>query len=290
MGVTDYVPRTWDGIESLSPEEFHRRCCGEGEGEGKGEVVLLDVRNHYESRIGYFVDARTGEPAVRPGIRRFSQWPLWVRRYLMDGNGNENGTGEGRQIMTYCTGGIRCEKGVRWMAENMERRDGDRVCTLKGGIAAYLMWMDGEIKEGRKTAVDSLFRGKNYVFDARGSTGLEADEPSEPVSNCHVCTNPSDRLSKCRSRGCHLILVVCELCEEGKEPRCCQDCHDSDRSAVHGSLGAGQRPICACEKERESQLWGGYSGKTPKVQHWRRGRKLSKPGVNSMNIQINTID
>ncbi len=71
MGVTSYVPRDWDVVESLPPAEFHERLCGL-DGDGR-EIVLVDVRNHYESRIGYFVDPSTGESALRPAIRRFGQ-------------------------------------------------------------------------------------------------------------------------------------------------------------------------------------------------------------------------
>jgi predicted sulfurtransferase len=67
MGVTNYIPEAWDAIESLEPAEFHERCWADENN------VLIDVRNHYESRIGYFVNPKTGEGAVRPGIRRFSQ-------------------------------------------------------------------------------------------------------------------------------------------------------------------------------------------------------------------------
>jgi len=56
----------------------------------------------------------------------------------------------GGQIMTYCTGGIRCEKGVRFLAERMEKKKGDKVSTLKGGIAAYLMWMERGNKARQK--------------------------------------------------------------------------------------------------------------------------------------------
>ncbi|TAQ90060.1 hypothetical protein B7494_g1598 [Chlorociboria aeruginascens] len=133
MGVTNYAPRDWGIIETLPPQEFHARCWGEG-------VLLLDVRNHYESRIGYFVDPKTEQPALRPGIRRFSQFPQYVRRWMdSEGKeerkeegkreGKEEKEKEGRNIMTYCTGGIRCEKGVRYMAENMERREGDTIYT-----------------------------------------------------------------------------------------------------------------------------------------------------------------
>lgn len=249
MGVTNYIPQNWNEIESLSPAEFHERCYSDS------QTMLLDVRNHYESRIGYFVDPKTGEAALRPPIRRFSQWPQYVKKYLTGSQGEGECEKGGRQIMTYCTGGIRCEKGVRWMQEKMEKREGDRVCTLKGGIAAYLTWIDGEIRLGKKRPEDSLFRGKNYVFDARGSTGLRGEVSLEPVSSCHVCGKLEDRLSKCQSKGCHLILVVCEDCEAA-DPRCCQSCRDIDETVAANSDQKVSRPICDCERERETLLWG----------------------------------
>ncbi|TVY54897.1 Thiosulfate sulfurtransferase/rhodanese-like domain-containing protein 2 [Lachnellula cervina] len=276
MGVTNYLPSSWDSIEVLTPEEFHERCHTEP------NTLLLDVRNHYESRIGYFVDPRTGEPALRPQIRRFSQWPQYVNRRMV---GEERGE---RQILTFCTGGIRCEKGARFLQE----RTGERVATLKGGVAAYLMWMDKEIEQGRKRPEESLFKGRNFVFDARGSTTLEEDSKFEPVAKCHVCTNPSERLSKCRSKGCHLVLVVCAACELSDDPRCCQSCLDMDNLAhadENPDTNFGPGPICACEKEREADLWGEYV-KPPKQQKTRKGtRKGLRDGMN-MNIQVKVID
>ncbi len=279
MGVTNYVPVKWDEIESLDPEDFHQRCHDEP------ETFLLDVRNHYESRIGYFVDPKTGEPASRPQIRRFSQWPQYVKRQMRSSESHQQ---RGRHIMTYCTGGIRCEKGARFLQENMERRDGDRVCTLKGGIAAYLTWMDKEIKLGRKSPDESLFRGRNYVFDARGSTGLDASA-AEPVSTCHICRNPSDRLSKCRSKGCHLVLVICDACEMN-DPRCCESCHEFDKQNAVGDQVIetnSPRPICACERKRERELWGPEQEKKPKSQGWRKAAKLGS--LNHIDIQVKTI-
>ena len=274
MGVTDYVPKNWGAIESLSPKEFHERCFEQG------EKVLIDVRNHYESRIGYFVDPVSGTEAVRPRIRRFSQWPQYVKRFMAGSDEEQKKTG--RQIMTYCTGGIRCEKGVRYLQEKMEKREGDRICTLKGGIQAYLTWMDKEIREGRMKPEDSLFKGRNYVFDARGSTGLSGDVTVEPVSKCQTCSMPSDRLSKCQSRGCHLVLVVCQDCEEGAGPRCCGSCEkfDGEFSVYQEDAVPLRRPICDCEKEREAQLWGG--------EQFRPSNSQKKNG--KIDIRVKLID
>ena len=202
--------------------------------------------------------------------------------------GEETGRGRGekengRQIITYCTGGIRCEKGARFLSENIG--PGDSVYTLQGGIAAYLLWMEAEIAHGRKTAAESLFHGRNYVFDARGSTALGGGVEGEvlPVAECHLCKKPEDRLSKCHSRGCHLVLVVCSFCEEA-DPRCCRDCVELDRQE---GVRKGPRPICECEKEREVRLWGKRDGgKLPKTHGGWKERK-SRSGL---NIQFKTID
>ncbi|TVY53539.1 UPF0176 protein, partial [Lachnellula suecica] len=134
---------------------------------------------------------------------------------------------------------------------------------------------------------ESLFKGKNFVFDARGSTALGKGGDSEPVAKCHVCAASSDRLSKCRSKGCHLVLVVCAACELSADPRCCQSCLDMD-ILVHadGDLetSSGPRAICECEKERETELWGGEYVKLPKPQ------KGKKKATRDINIQVKVID
>ncbi|KAL1296884.1 hypothetical protein AAFC00_004499 [Neodothiora populina] len=271
LGITNYAPLSWQVVAELAPAEFHRRCYEEN-------IELLDLRNHYESRIGYFVDPRTRSPAVRPQIRRFSQFPRYYKAAYLRDSPTPTGEGESqRQILTYCTGGIRCEKATRWMAERDDATVGvnRQICTLRGGIAAYLDWVDEEIAAGRMTADDSLFKGKNYVFDARGAMSL--DEAShDPVSQCHVCGKAEDRLSKCRTSRCHLVLVVCADCEE-KDPTCCESCREGS-AAVDGTTKA--REMCECEKQREYSLWGPELPKLPKMQTSRRA-KTNKHGLNN---------
>jgi predicted sulfurtransferase len=281
LGVTNYSPSTWEAVRALEPADFHQKCVDE-------DVKLVDVRNYYESRIGYFVSPTSGE-AVKPPIRRFSQWPQWVKEHgdeLMENKAESEGLEKSKpQVLTYCTGGIRCEKGVRWMEEYMskdELRNQGQIYTLKGGIAAYLTWMEAEIAAGRKTAEDSLFKGRNYVFDARGSTGLAG---AEPVSTCHSCGIPSGRLSKCVSPGCHLVLVVCPTCELG-DVRCCRDClklcHE-EQGDVSGHRRP--RPLCECEQARERELWAGERVKEPKTQGWRT-KKRTKEGGQGKKLDI----
>lgn len=287
LGVTNYSPSTWEAVQALEPAEFHQKCCDEN-------VKLVDVRNYYESRIGYFVSPTSGE-AVKPPIRRFSQWPQWVKEHGDEVMGKEEeqvGLQKSQpQVLTYCTGGIRCEKGVRWMEEYMsrdEQRSLGKIYTLKGGIAAYLTWMEAEIAAGRKTAEDSLFKGRNYVFDARGSTGLAG---AEPVSNCHSCGIPSDRLSKCVSPGCHLVLVVCPTCELG-DVRCCHNCLElySQEQPGDGAEHRRPKPLCDCEQARERDLWAGVRVKEPKTQGWRKKKRMQDGHGKNLDIRIKVAE
>lgn len=240
LGVTNYSPSSWSNVISLPPAEFHDLL-------EKGDIPLIDVRNHYESRIGYFVTS-DGTVAVRPAVRRFSQWPGYVVRHVMGNDMYKQRQG----IATYCTGGIRCEKGARWMQEALARdgASGDTpVYTLRGGIVAYQAWMQGEVDAGRKMPQDGFFRGTNYVFDARGAIGAQ-----QVVSTCHGCMRPEDRLGKCEMPGCHLVLVVCEPCEQGGGIACCADCRhiESEQQAT----STRSRRMCQCESDRERSLWG----------------------------------
>ncbi|KAL3427152.1 hypothetical protein PVAG01_00661 [Phlyctema vagabunda] len=304
MGVTNYAPRNWSDVLALSPAEFHARSHAAP----PATTLLLDVRNHYESRIGYFVSPHTGEPALRPPIRRFSQFPQYVRSHLSDFTPASKSTssvprGGGlppKEIFTYCTGGIRCEKGVRFLYDQLPapalplldsdehpdtinyQHEQTRIYTLKGGIAAYLTWMEGEISAGRKTAEASLFKGKNYVFDARGSMGLARDGVLDEtkVATCHGCGISEDRMGKCGTAACHLVLVLCEGCETACVA-CCPSCERRGREPEAVSL----KEMCDCESAREKLLWG-EKGKTVKSQGWKKQQR--NKGV-KMDIQIKMI-
>lgn len=240
LGVTNYAPSSWSNVVSLQPPEFHELCQ-------KGDTPLIDVRNHYESRIGYFVTG-DGTVAVRPAVRRFSQWPGYVVRHILGNDAYKKPQG----VATYCTGGIRCEKGARWMQEALVKEGGSSdapVYTLHGGIVAYQAWMQEEIGAGRKKPEDSFFKGSNYVFDARGTIGAQ-----ETVSVCHSCRRPEDRLGKCEMPGCHLVLVVCGSCEQGASIACCEDCRQIN--SEQQSTASRSRRMCRCENDRERTLWG----------------------------------
>jgi len=276
LGVTSYSPSTWSAVKALSPAAFHKKCLEEN-------VKLIDVRNHYESKIGYFVSPKSGE-TIKPLIRRFSQWPQWVREHASEINHGAEDVGiDGKQtpLLTYCTGGVRCEKGVRWMEEHLSATTAKHrpTFTLEGGIAAYLTWMESEVVAGRKTPDESLFKGHNYVFDARGSTAIEG---TTPVSSCHGCGSKTARLAKCATENCHLVLVACEDCETG-DIRCCQSCERlAEEPGVFG--GKGGKTMCECEQEREKQLWGEKRVKEAKTQGWKTRKKMAQTTVHAISM------
>ncbi|KAF9987539.1 hypothetical protein BGZ75_000431 [Mortierella antarctica] len=138
----------------LPPSEFHQKLKDLS---GRDDVVVLDVRNYYESDIGRFPGA------ITPPIRKFSSF-----RDYVDRNKDQF---SGKTLLSYCTGGIRCEKATTYLRQSLQSGDGSRpteVLMLDGGIHNYLEWIKQE-----NLSSDSLWLGKNYVFDARQSLGLE---------------------------------------------------------------------------------------------------------------------
>ena len=160
----------------LSPQEWHEYLI-----DNKDNYLLLDVRNEYESRIGYF------ESAVKAPIRQFSDLPPILDSLLQ----------QPKPVLMYCTGGIRCETAAAYLSERNHK-----VYQLKGGIHSYL--------EEFKDDGNSLYRGHNYVFDDR----LVSHSSRTVVGDCIKCqSSTSDHYKfQRRCKFCRLLVVVCENC------------------------------------------------------------------------------
>ncbi|KAI9139321.1 hypothetical protein BKA69DRAFT_1012934, partial [Paraphysoderma sedebokerense] len=171
------------------------------------EVLLIDTRNYYESQLGKFVNA------VTPNIRKFGSWKTWVDEYLIPNKKPK----KVKAILSYCTGGIRCEKATEYVREKL-RESIDvapiPVYQLAGGIDRYLAWVADELKNKSQMTEkpSSLFLGKNYVFDSRVSTPLKA---TTVISRCKFCDTKSTNYLKCSAVGCHLLFICCEQCASG---------------------------------------------------------------------------
>lgn len=156
-------------------------------------TIIIDMRNHYESEVGHF------KGAICPDVDTFRE-ELQVAEDLMRDQKDKN-------LLMYCTGGIRCEKASAWMKHIGFKN----VFQLNGGIIKYAQ----EIKE---QGIENKFIGKNFVFDERLGERITEDI----IAVCHQCGKPCDDHTNCKNDGCHLLFIQCKECAE-KYNNCCSD-------------------------------------------------------------------
>ncbi|MEO8416301.1 MAG: rhodanese-related sulfurtransferase [Ginsengibacter sp.] len=159
------------------------------------ETIVVDMRNHYEYEVGHF------ENAIEiPSDTFREQLPMAVN--MLEEKKDKN-------IIMYCTGGIRCEKASAWMLHNGFKN----VFHLEGGIIQYA----NKVKEEKIT---NKFKGKNFVFDGR----LGEMVGDEVISRCHQCGKPSDTHTNCANEGCHLLFIQCRSCAKKMDGCCSAEC------------------------------------------------------------------
>jgi UPF0176 protein len=157
--------------------------------------VLIDMRNFYESEVGHF------KGAITPPVETFKESLPIIKEILEEH--------KDKDIVMYCTGGIRCEKASAWI-----RHQGiPNVYQLNGGIIEYS-------RQCRELDVPNKFLGKNFVFDERLGERISPDI----VSNCHQCENPSDDHNNCKNVGCNLLFIQCKSCSDKFEGCCSESC------------------------------------------------------------------
>ena len=164
----------------------------------KEDTILIDMRNHYESEIGHFKNATT------PDVDTFrDSLPIITNKI----KGHE----EDRNIVMYCTGGIRCEKASAYF----KHQGFKNVFQLEGGIINYARQIESE-------GLENKFLGKNFVFDHRKSERISEDI----ISNCHQCGEPCDTHENCANEACHLLFIQCDSCKEKMNNCCSDDCKE----------------------------------------------------------------
>lgn len=173
----------------LSPVEFHELSQ-------KKDVVVVDMRNNYESEVGHFINA------ICPDSETFREEVETAVKLLSDK--------KDKKILLYCTGGVRCEKASAWM-KHYGFKD---VNQLHGGIIAYA----SEIKQA---GLQSRFIGKNFVFDER----LGERVTPHVLSKCHQCGKPCDEHVNCNYNPCHDLVIQCDECREKHEGCCSEECY-----------------------------------------------------------------
>ena len=159
-------------------------------------TICIDMRNHYESEIGFF------KGAIKPDVDTFRE-SLEVIDEVLDRNGTE------RNYLMYCTGGIRCEKASAYL----KHKGIQNVFQLEGGIVEYA-------RQVKKQKLENNYLGKNFVFDERRGETVS----DEIVSNCHQCGVPYDTHVNCANESCHLLFIQCDDCKKQMDKCCSEEC------------------------------------------------------------------
>ena len=160
-------------------------------------TVVIDMRNHYEYEVGHFDNAMEV-----PSDTFREQLPMAVDMMKADKDKN---------IIMYCTGGIRCEKASAFMLHNGFKN----VFHLEGGIINY-------VNQSKEKGLPNKFHGKNFVFDQR----LGERITEEIISQCHQCGKPADTHVNCVNDACHLLFIQCDACHQKMEGTCSNECFD----------------------------------------------------------------
>ncbi len=159
-------------------------------------TIVVDFRNHYESEIGHF----TG--AITPDVETFRESLPIINEQLKEFKEDKN-------LVMYCTGGIRCEKASAYY----KHQGFKNVFQLEGGIINYA-------KQIKEEGLESKFIGKNFVFDHRLGERITDDI----IAQCHQCGDPCDTHVNCANEACHLLFIQCDSCAEKMENCCSASC------------------------------------------------------------------
>ncbi|RFA23490.1 oxygen-dependent tRNA uridine(34) hydroxylase TrhO [Subtercola boreus] len=177
------------GGTRLSPSELHELV--DQQKDAGDEVVFFDARNAFEAQIGRF------DGAVVPEVGN-------SRDIVAELDNGKYDHLKDRPIVTYCTGGIRCEV----LSSLMLARGFGSVFQLDGGIVRY----------GETFGDAGLWKGSLYVFDERMSIDFTPD--ARPIGSCHRCGSPTSHMQNCRDLACRTQLVVCGDCSSTADLFC----------------------------------------------------------------------
>ncbi|MFR0367782.1 rhodanese-related sulfurtransferase [Candidatus Phytoplasma palmae] len=179
----------------LKPQEFYNNLK-------KNDVFVLDVRNNYEYNLGHFRNA------INPDIENFRFLPKWIEENL--------DLMKNKKVVTYCTGGVRCEK----IAYFLKEKGINEVYQLEGGIIKYSQ--DKKLK-------GKLFDGKMYVFDERISTEVN-EKQHTIVGKDFFDQTPCERYINCANPHCNKQILCSEENEEYFLGSCSKECRDHEQN------------------------------------------------------------
>ncbi|MBK8626093.1 MAG: rhodanese-related sulfurtransferase [Saprospiraceae bacterium] len=158
-------------------------------------TIIVDMRNHYESEVGYFRNA------ILPDVETFRE-ALPVVENLLE-------TQKDKNIIMYCTGGIRCEKASAYY----KHKGFQHVYQVEGGIIEYA-------RRAKELGIENKFIGKNFVFDERLGEKISEDV----IAHCHQCGSPCDTHVNCANDACHILFIQCPDCSKKYAQSCSVKC------------------------------------------------------------------
>jgi UPF0176 protein len=166
------------GGKHLKPEEVHTLVAERGD-----DVVFFDGRNALEAAVGKFKNA------VVPDTRT-------TKDFLRELESDKYEAIKDKPVVTYCTGGIRCEV----LSSLMKSRGFKEVYQIDGGIVKY----------GEKYGDDGLWEGKLYVFDGRMLHAFS--EKAKDIGHCIHCDAKTSNYENCANQACNNLVLICENC------------------------------------------------------------------------------
>ena len=174
------------GGKKLKPEQLHKLV------EERDDVIFFDGRNQHEAAVGKFKNA------VVPDV----DFTRDFKTELEDPKYNEL---KNKPVVTYCTGGIRCEV----LSMLMKKRGFQEVYQLDGGIVKY----------GEKYGDDGLWEGSLYIFDDR--MGMKFSDKAKDIANCAHCGTKTSNYENCDNKACNRLFLRCDNCAD---KLFCPDC------------------------------------------------------------------
>lgn len=189
LGVDPKVITATDGGKHLTPQETHTLLQNKPQ-----DLVIVDGRNWYESQVGHF------EEAITPNTKTFREFPAYIDQNLEQF--------KDKQVLMYCTGGIRCERATAYLKSKNVTKE---VYQIQGGIHRYI-----------EQFPDGYFRGKNYVFDGRVTVQVNNDV----LSQCYTCKITCDEYTNCINASCNRQYVSCAPCLEQLANACSTICNE----------------------------------------------------------------
>jgi len=172
----------------LNAEEFNAKMSDPN-------TVVVDMRNHYESEVGHF------DGALLPDVDTFREEIKVVEDILKND--------KDKQVLMYCTGGIRCEKASAYM----KYKGFENVYHLEGGIIKYA-------RDIKANGVENKFKGVNFVFDERMAERIG----DKVIAKCHQCGTPYDIHTNCANLACHILFIQCPNCKTKYDNCCSEEC------------------------------------------------------------------